>query len=38
MRCDEDVQEEMLPNIVLSGGNTLFDGLAGRLHYDLEHL
>ena len=36
MRCDEDVQGEMFPNIVLSGGNTLFDGLAGRLWNDIE--
>ena len=35
MRCDEDMQAEMLPNIVLSGGNTLFDGLAGRLWNEL---
>ena len=38
MQTDEDVQSEFLPNIVLSGGNTLFDGLAGRLCYDLDHL
>ena len=26
------------PNIVLSGGNTLFDGLAGRLWNELEKM
>ena len=35
-RTDEDVQREMLSNIVLSGGNTLFDGLAGRLWNELD--
>ena len=38
MRTDEDVQGEMLPNIVLSGGNTLFDGLAGRLWNELDQM
>lgn len=38
MRTDEDVQGEMTPNIVLSGGNTLFDGLAGRLWNELEKM
>ena len=36
MRTDEEVQMEMLPNVVLSGGNTLFDGLAGRLWNELD--
>ena len=38
MRCEEDMQAEMLPNIVLSGGNTLFDGLAGRLWNELNNM
>lgn len=36
MRTDEDMQAEMTPNIVLSGGNSLFDGLAGRLWNELD--
>ena len=38
LRTDEVVQGEMLPNIVLSGGNSLFDGLPGRLWNELEHM
>ena len=36
MRTEEEVQAEMFPNIVLSGGNSLFDGLAGRLWNELD--
>ena len=36
MRTEEDMQGQMLPNIVLSGGNSLFDGLAGRLWNELD--
>ena len=38
MRTDEDLQSQMLPNIVLSGGNSLFDGLAGRLWNELDQM
>jgi actin-related protein len=38
MRLEYDMQSEMLPNIVLSGGNTLFDGLAGRLWNELTNM
>ena len=38
MRTDRDVQGEMTPNIVLSGGNSLFDGLAGRLWNELDKM
>ena len=36
MRTEEEVQAGMMPNIVLSGGNSLFDGLAGRLWNELD--
>lgn len=36
MKTQEDVQREMYTNIVLSGGNTLFDGLAGRLWNEVD--
>ena len=32
------MQAEMTPNIVLSGGNSLFDGLAGRLWNELDQM
>lgn len=38
LKTNEDVQSEMLPNIVLSGGNSLFDGLAGRLWNELDQM
>ena len=31
MKCDVDVRKDLLANIVLSGGTTLFPGLADRL-------
>ena len=38
MRCEEDVHGFMFENIVLSGGNSLFDGLAGRLWNDIDRM
>ena len=31
MRCDIDVRKDLFANIILSGGNTMFEGLAERL-------
>ena len=31
MKCDWDIRQEMLSNIVLAGGSTLFPGFAERL-------
>jgi len=35
-RCEANIRREMLHNIVLSGGNSLFDGLASRLWNELD--
>ena len=31
MKCDADIRNELFGNIVLSGGNTMFQGIAGRM-------
>ena len=36
--CDKDVQPELWSNIVLSGGNTLFQGFEERLRKELQDL
>eukprot|EP01117_Protostelium_nocturnum_P018855 TRINITY_DN797_c0_g1_i3.p1 TRINITY_DN797_c0_g1~~TRINITY_DN797_c0_g1_i3.p1 ORF type:complete len:376 (+),score=72.11 TRINITY_DN797_c0_g1_i3:72-1199(+) len=38
MKCDSDVRKEMYMNIILSGGNTMFPGMAERLHKELIEL
>ena len=35
MKCDVDIRRDLYENIVLSGGNTMFDGIADRLSADL---
>ncbi|KAJ7067397.1 actin family [Mycena amicta] len=35
MNCDESLRPSLLNNIVFSGGNTMFSGLAQRLHKEL---
>eukprot|EP01083_Nonionella_stella_P192391 711196_1 len=35
MKCDEDIREKLFQNIVLSGGNTMFDGFKERLLKEL---
>jgi len=35
MKCDVDVRRDMLANIVLSGGSTMFPGLKERLHKEI---
>jgi actin, other eukaryote len=37
-RCDVDIQRELAKNIVLSGGSTLYEGLADRLKKEVENL
>ena len=34
-RCDVDVRKDLLQNIVLTGGGSLFPGMAERLHSDV---
>ena len=38
IQCDATLQETMFSNIFLSGGSTLFSGLAGRLTTELSLL
>ena len=35
MRCDQELMKELLPNIVLSGGNTMFPGIAERMQKEM---
>ncbi|KAL9644793.1 hypothetical protein ABK040_012447 [Willaertia magna] len=37
-RCDIDIREELYRNIVLSGGSTLFDGIADRMTRELSNM
>jgi len=38
IHCDVDVRDDLFANIVLSGGNTLFDGINFRLEKELTTL
>lgn len=38
MKCDIDVRKNLYENIVLSGGTTMYDGLAERLRIELTKL
>jgi actin-related protein len=35
MKCDVDVRKDLYANIIMSGGTTMFTGLADRLHKEL---
>jgi actin-related protein len=35
MKCDVDVRKDLYANIIMSGGTTMFSGLADRLHKEL---
>lgn len=35
MKCDVDVRKELYANIVLSGGTSMFEGIAERLNKEL---
>ncbi|EFC35319.1 predicted protein [Naegleria gruberi] len=37
-KCDVDIRKEMYSNIVLSGGSTLFNGIAERLSNELQEI
>ena len=37
-KCNVEIRKDLLENIVLAGGNTLFDGFAERLEKDVAHL
>ena len=38
MKCDVDIRKEICDNVVLSGGSTMFPGLADRMHKELAAL
>ena len=38
MKCDVDIREDLYGNVVVSGGNTMFEGMAVRLQRELKQL
>lgn len=38
MRCDVDLRKELYGNVVLSGGSSMFPGLADRIQKELTNL
>ena len=38
MKTDEDIRAELFKNVFLSGGNTMFEGIAKRVQHELEKL
>ncbi|XP_015921489.1 actin-6-like [Parasteatoda tepidariorum] len=38
MKCDVDIRRDILKNVVLSGGNTMFPGLPNRLRREMQEL
>jgi len=38
MKCDIDVHKDLFANIVLSGGNTMFEGFTARLQKEISYL
>jgi actin-related protein len=38
MKCDMEVRKDLFENVVLSGGSTMFSGLAERMHKELAAL
>ena len=38
MRCDVDIRKDLYQNIVLSGGTTMFHGLADRMKAEISKL
>lgn len=38
MKCNEDIRNEMYANIVLSGGSTMFKGIAERVQKEITGL
>jgi len=38
MRCDVDIRKDLYYNIVLSGGNSMFQGLSERMIHELSQL
>lgn len=38
MKCDNDVRRDLFSNIILSGGSTLFEGMAERMWQEIHQL
>lgn len=38
MKCDVDIRKELYSNIVMSGGSTMFPGIAERLNKEMSSL
>jgi len=38
MRCDVDIRKDLFGNIVLSGGSTMFEGIAERVEKEIKAL
>jgi actin-related protein len=38
MKCDVDIRKDLYSNTVLSGGSTMFAGIAERIHKEITHL
>jgi len=38
MKCDFDIRKDLYGNIVLSGGNTMFDGITDRIYKEIADL
>lgn len=38
MKCDVDVRKELLQNVILAGGNTLFEGMGEKMWQELHQL
>merc|ERR1712080_199451 len=38
MKCDVDIRKDLYGNIVLSGGTTIFEGIAERLNEEVTNL
>ena len=36
MKCDVDIRKDLYGNIVLSGGSTMFDGIAERITKEIK--
>lgn len=38
MKCDVDVRKELLQNVILAGGNTLFEGMGEKMWQELHQI
>ena len=38
MKCDNDVRKDLFQNVILSGGSTLFEGMAERMWQEIHQL